>query len=61
VLEITAGAGVPVVYDSVGAATFEASLKSLARRGLLVSFGNASGSGAALRDRPPRPGQARCS
>ena len=43
VREITAGAGVPVVYDSVGAATFEASLKSLARRGLLVSFGNASG------------------
>lgn len=43
VREITGGAGVPVVYDSVGAATFEASLASLSRRGLLVSFGNASG------------------
>lgn len=40
---LTNGAGVPVVYDSVGAATFEASLGSLARRGVLVSYGNASG------------------
>ncbi len=40
---LTGGDGVKVVYDSVGQATFEASLKSLARRGLLVSFGNASG------------------
>jgi NADPH2:quinone reductase len=37
------GAGVPVVYDSVGASTFESSLDSLQPRGLLVSFGNASG------------------
>lgn len=43
VLEITAGAGVPVVYDSVGHDTFETSLNCLARRGMLVSFGNASG------------------
>ena len=43
VREITGGAGVPVAYDSVGAATFEGTLKSLARRGLFVSFGNASG------------------
>jgi NADPH2:quinone reductase len=43
VREITGGKGVPVVYDGVGAATFEASLKSLAKRGLLVSYGNASG------------------
>ncbi len=43
VREITGGEGVPVVYDSVGAATFESSLGSLSRRGLLVSFGNASG------------------
>ena len=43
VAEITSGKGVRVVYDSVGADTFEASLASLARRGLLVSFGNASG------------------
>jgi NADPH:quinone reductase len=43
VREITGGTGVPVAYDSVGAATFEATLGSLARRGLFVSFGNASG------------------
>jgi NADPH2:quinone reductase len=43
VREITNGHGVPVVYDGVGAATWEASLGSLARRGMLVSFGNASG------------------
>jgi NADPH:quinone reductase len=35
--------GVPVVYDSVGKATFEGSLDCLAVRGLLVSYGNASG------------------
>lgn len=43
VREITNGKGVPVVYDSVGKDTFEASLDSLAPRGMLVSFGNASG------------------
>ena len=43
VRELTGGGGVPVVYDSVGKDTFEASLASLARRGLFVSFGNASG------------------
>jgi NADPH2:quinone reductase len=43
VKEFTGGTGVPVVYDSVGASTFEASLDSLQPRGLLVSFGNASG------------------
>ncbi|MDR3510041.1 MAG: quinone oxidoreductase [Caulobacteraceae bacterium] len=43
VREVTSGEGVPVVYDSVGKDTFEASLASLARRGLFVSFGNASG------------------
>jgi NADPH2:quinone reductase len=43
VREITDGKGVPVVYDGVGAATFEGSLDSLALRGMLVSFGNASG------------------
>ena len=43
VKEITKGGGVPVVYDSVGAATFEQSLDCLAPRGLLVSFGNSSG------------------
>jgi len=40
---ITDGAGVPVVYDSVGKATFEGSLKCLERRGLMVSYGEASG------------------
>ncbi|UJR85568.1 quinone oxidoreductase family protein [Sandaracinus amylolyticus] len=41
--EITGGAGVPVVYDSVGRTTIMRSLDCLAPRGLLVSFGNASG------------------
>ncbi|MFM5885997.1 MAG: quinone oxidoreductase family protein [Novosphingobium sp.] len=39
----TGGTGVAVSYDGVGAATWDASLKSLAKRGTLVSFGNASG------------------
>jgi len=43
VREITGGAGVPVAYDSVGKDTFEGTLASLARRGLFVTFGNASG------------------
>jgi len=43
VLEITDGAGVPVVYDGVGADTYEGSLKCLARFGMFVSFGAASG------------------
>jgi NADPH2:quinone reductase len=44
VRELTGGEGVPVVYDSVGKDTFEASLKSLKRRGLFVAFGTSSGS-----------------
>jgi NADPH2:quinone reductase len=43
VRSFTNGKGVKVVYDSVGKDTFEASLASLAKRGLFVSFGNASG------------------
>src|SRR5947209_9072056 len=43
VWEITGGAGVPVVYDSVGKDTFPASLDCLKPLGLMVSFGNASG------------------
>jgi len=43
VREITDDAGVPTVLDGVGKDTFMASLDSLAPRGLLVSFGNASG------------------
>jgi NADPH2:quinone reductase len=40
---ITGGEGVPVVYDSVGRDTFEGSLKCLRRRGIMASFGEASG------------------
>jgi NADPH:quinone reductase len=43
VKRITGGAGVPVVYDSVGRDTFMASLDCLAPRGVMVSYGNASG------------------
>ena len=43
VKEITGGKGVPVVYDSIGADTFEASLASLSPRGMMVSFGQSSG------------------
>ncbi len=43
VRQLTAGRGVQVVFDSVGRDTMDASLKCLARRGLLVSYGNASG------------------
>ncbi|RAK67358.1 quinone oxidoreductase family protein [Phenylobacterium kunshanense] len=43
VRRITGGKGVPVAYDSVGKETFEGTLGSLARRGLFVTFGNASG------------------
>src|SRR5919197_169726 len=43
VKEITKGKGVPVVFDGVGKDTWEASLDCLQPRGLLVSFGNASG------------------
>jgi NADPH2:quinone reductase len=51
VRRLTDGEGVPVAYDSVGKDTFEGTLGSLARRGLFVSFGNASG--------PPPPVEAR--
>ncbi|RQS19103.1 quinone oxidoreductase [Burkholderia sp. Bp8998] len=43
VKEITNGAGVPVVYDSIGKDTYIGSLDCLAPLGLFVSFGNASG------------------
>ncbi|QIE56291.1 quinone oxidoreductase [Pikeienuella piscinae] len=43
VREITDGGMVPVVFDGVGASTWTASLDSLRKRGLMVSFGNASG------------------
>lgn len=41
VREITGGAGVRVVFDGVGMATWESSLDSCGKRGLIVSFGNA--------------------
>jgi NADPH2:quinone reductase len=43
VREITNGAGVPVVYDSIGKDTFLAGLDCLAVRGIMVTYGNASG------------------
>lgn len=43
VKEITGGKGVPVVYDSVGKTTWDGSLDCLQPRGMMVSFGNASG------------------
>jgi NADPH2:quinone reductase len=43
VREITGGEGVAVVYDSIGKDTFEDSLRCLRRRGMLASFGEASG------------------
>jgi NADPH2:quinone reductase len=48
VRKITDGQGVPVVYDSVGKDTFPGSLDCLQPRGLMVSFGNASGPVAPL-------------
>jgi NADPH2:quinone reductase len=43
VRELTDGRGADVVFDGVGMATWDVSLKSAARRGLIVSFGNAGG------------------
>ena len=43
VMNFTKGEGVPVVYDGVGAKTFEGSIDSLKKTGMMVSFGNASG------------------
>ncbi len=43
VKEITGGVGVPVVYDGVGKKTFDKSIECLRLRGMMISFGNASG------------------
>lgn len=48
VRELTHGAGVPVVYDSVGKDTFFTSLDCLARHGTMVTYGNASGPAPAV-------------
>ena len=48
VRKLTDGRGVDVVYDSVGAATFEMSLNALAMRGHMVTYGNASGPAPAI-------------
>ena len=48
VKEITGGAGVPAVFDSVGKATCETTLASLAPRGFFVSFGSTSGAPPAI-------------
>jgi len=44
VLDFTKGKGVPVVYDGVGKNTFHKSIECLKTRGMMISFGNASGS-----------------
>ncbi len=43
IMDITDGRGVVVVYDGVGKDTFDLSIKCLSKRGMFVSFGNASG------------------
>jgi len=43
IMELTDGKGLPVVYDGVGKSTFEQSVKCLETRGMMISFGNASG------------------
>lgn len=48
VREITEGRGVQVVYDSVGKASFDASLKSLGRYGMFVSYGATTGEAPAV-------------
>ena len=46
--EITGGAGVPVVYDSIGKATFDTSIACLATYGMFVSFGATTGEAPAV-------------
>ena len=49
VKELTDGAGVSVVFDSVGKASFDASLASLAPRGYFISFGATTGEAPAVK------------
>ena len=60
VREITGGAGVPVVYDSIGKDTFMDSLACLRPLGMMVSFGNASGAVPPAAARPRSDGPCRC-
>ena len=55
VKEVTDGKGCDVVYDSIGQATYPASLDCLRPLGMFVTFGNASGPDQELRRRRPRP------
>jgi len=48
VMRLTSGVGVQVVYDSVGSTTFDAGLRCLARRGMMVLYGQSSGPVAPL-------------
>jgi NADPH:quinone reductase len=48
VMRLTGGAGAQVIYDSVGSTTFDAGLRCLARRGMMVLFGQSSGPVAPL-------------
>ena len=48
VADLTGGNGVPVVYDSIGAASFDASIKSLGRYGMFVSYGATTGEAPAV-------------
>jgi NADPH2:quinone reductase len=48
VMRLTGGVGVQVVYDSVGSTTFDAGLRCLARRGMMVLYGQSSGPVAPL-------------
>ena len=48
VAELTDGKGVPVVYDSIGATSFDASIKSLGRYGFFVSYGATTGEAPAV-------------
>ena len=60
VMEITGGEKLPVVYDGVGKDTFEMSLDCLRPRGLMVSFGNASGAAGAAGPADSLPTRAPC-
>src|SRR3546814_11113989 len=57
VREITDGQGVSVTFDGIGMATWDVSLKATARRGLIVSYGNAGGPVTGVRSEERRVGK----